>query len=145
MSIRLYVGNLPRSFETKDLDDLFASVGEGIRFKPVNDRETGECRGFGFINVDDGKLAEALIERCNGMAFGGNSLKVERSERKDTRGAVAGSSPAGGRRGGTNAASRKAADKLVHSEKADSQAPDPRWAGDLARLKALLDQHKATV
>ncbi|MEN9860166.1 MAG: hypothetical protein RLZZ515_648, partial [Cyanobacteriota bacterium] len=31
MSVRLYVGNLPQSFDAKELDALFASVGEGIR------------------------------------------------------------------------------------------------------------------
>ena len=39
MSVRLYVGNLPQNFEAKELDALFASVGEGIRFKAVQDRE----------------------------------------------------------------------------------------------------------
>ena len=45
MSVRLYVGNLPQSFDTKELEALFASVGEGIRFKAVQDRETGAGRG----------------------------------------------------------------------------------------------------
>mgnify|MGYP000041079435 CR=1 FL=1 len=53
MSVRLYVGNLPQSFDAKELDALFTSVGEGIRFKAVQDRETGAGRGFGFANVDD--------------------------------------------------------------------------------------------
>jgi RNA recognition motif-containing protein len=47
MSVRLYVGNLPQSFDAKELDALFTSVGEGIRFKAVQDRETGAGRGFG--------------------------------------------------------------------------------------------------
>ena len=51
MSARLYVGNLPQTFESKELESLLASVGEGIRFKAVLDRETGACRGFGFANV----------------------------------------------------------------------------------------------
>ena len=33
MSVRLYVGNLPQSFDAKELDALFAGVGEGIRFR----------------------------------------------------------------------------------------------------------------
>ena len=40
MSVRLYVGNLPQSFDSKELDALFAAVGEGIRFKAVQDRAT---------------------------------------------------------------------------------------------------------
>ena len=97
MSVRLYVGNLPQTFDAKELDALFTSVGEGVRFKAVNDRETGACRGFGFANVDDQKMAEAVIAQLNGKDFGGNTLRIEVSERKDSRG------PAGGdRRGGGN-------------------------------------------
>ena len=66
MSIRLYIGNLPQTFEEQELVALLKSVGEGIRFKSVLDRETGACRGFGFANVDDPKLADAVIEALNG-------------------------------------------------------------------------------
>ena len=74
MSVRLYVGNLPQSFDTQELDALFASVGEGIRFKAVQDRETGAGRGFGFANVDTDAVADAVIEQLNGREFGGNAL-----------------------------------------------------------------------
>ena len=80
MSARLYVGNLPQTFESKELESLLASVGEGIRFKAVLDRETGACRGFGFANVNDEKVADAVIEQLNGKDFGGNALRIERSE-----------------------------------------------------------------
>ena len=75
MSIRLYIGNLPQTFDDKELDALI-NCGR-IRFKVVLDRETGSCRGFGFANVDDPKLADAVIEQLN-EEFGGNSLRVER-------------------------------------------------------------------
>jgi len=134
MSVRLYVGNLPQTFDAKELEALFASVGEGVRFKAVNDRETGSSRGFGFANVDDVKLAEALIEQLNGREFGGNSLRIEISERRDAR-----SAPTGERRGtAAPSASRKSSNKVVHADSVDSEAPDPRWAGELSRLKALL-------
>ena len=73
MSIRLYIGNLPQTFEEQELVALLKSVGEGIRFKSVLDRETGACRGFGFANVDDPKLADAVIEALNGKEFGGSA------------------------------------------------------------------------
>ena len=136
MSIRLYVGNLPQTFDAKELEALFEGVGAGVRFKAVNDRETGGCRGFGFANVDDAKLADAVIEQLNGRDFGGNALRIEVSERRDSR-------PAGGpgeRRVGASPspASRKAVNKVVHADTVDAEAPDPRWAGDLAKLKSLL-------
>ena len=83
MSVRLYIGNLPQNFESKELEAQLTSVGEGIRFKAVLDRETGACRGFGFANIDDEKVADAVIEQFNGKDFNGNVLRVERSERRD--------------------------------------------------------------
>jgi RNA recognition motif-containing protein len=134
MSVRLYVGNLPRTFDAQELEALFASVGEGVRFKAVNDRETGGCRGFGFANVDDQKTAEAVIEQLNGKEFGGNSLRIEISERRDSKGGAT----AERRGGGAPSPARRAADKVVHADNVDSEAPDPRWGGELAKLKALL-------
>ena len=137
MSVRLYVGNLPQSFDAKELEALFTGVGEGVRFKAVNDRETGACRGFGFANVDDRKTAEAVIEQLNGREFGGNSLRIEISERRDSRDGRPGGS-ADRRAPGAPAPARKAVDKVVHADSVDSEAPDPRWAGELSKLKALL-------
>lgn len=143
MSVRLYVGNLPQSFDDKELTALFTAVGEGVRFKTVQDRETGACRGFGFANVDDEKLADAVIEQLNGRDFGGNSLRIERSARRDSRGAA----PRPARRGGgaTATVARKAVNKVVHSDDTTEGAPDPRWAGELAKLKSLLANQTAAV
>jgi len=136
MSIRLYVGNLPQSFEAQELEALFEAVGTGVRFKAVLDRDTGACRGFGFANVGDQALADAVIEQLNGREFGGNALRIEVSERRDSLhgGASAERRPAPG----AAPASRKAANKIVHADSVDSEAPDPRWAGELAKLKSLL-------
>ena len=136
MSVRLYVGNLPSVFDVKELEALLSGVVEGIRFKAVNDRDTGACRGFGFANVDDQNLAEALIAQLNGRDFGGQALRIEVSERRDSRST---SLPREDRRAGSGASPvRKAADKVVHADQVETNAPDPRWAGELAKLKSLL-------
>jgi RNA recognition motif-containing protein len=143
MSVRLYVGNLPQTFDAKELDALFTAVGEGVRFKTVQDRETGACRGFGFANVDDEKLADTVIEQLNGHAFGGNTLRIERSERKEARNGT----PTGSDRrpAGSATVAHKATNKVVHSDTITEGAPDPRWAGELAKLKALLANQTAAV
>ena len=144
MSVRLYIGNLPQTFESKELEALLGSVGDGIRFKAVFDRETGGCRGFGFANVENEKLAEALIEKLNGTEFNGNKLRVERSERRE-------SSSGGSRRGGgsngpnSQGSARKENKKFVHSDAPSKAAPDPRWAGELSKLKDLLANQKTAV
>ncbi|MEB3200725.1 MAG: RNA-binding protein, partial [Synechococcaceae cyanobacterium] len=125
MSVRLYVGNLPQSFDAKELEALFSNCGEGVRFKAVTDRDTGACRGFGFANVDDQAMAEAVIAQLNGYEFGGQALRIEISERRDSR---SGSPERRGPQGAT-ANRRPAVNKVVHSDNVDSEAPDPRWAG----------------
>ena len=144
MSVRLYIGNLPQTFESKELENLLSSVGKGIRFKPVFDRETGSCRGFGFANVEGEKLADAVIEQLNGREFNGNNLRVERSERRE-------SNNGGGRRNASasnanaQGGKRKQTKKVVHSDSPIEMGPDPRWAGELAKLKDLLANQKTPV
>ncbi len=140
MSIRLYIGNLPQNFKIKELEELLNSVGEGIRFKAVFDRETKACRGFGFASIADVKVANAVIEKLNGYEFNGSNLRVERSERKDSNN--------GGRRSNNSSnsqANRKEVKKVVHSDAPNKEAPDPRWAGELAQLKELLANQKTPV
>ena len=143
MSVRLYIGNLPQTFDNKELESLLKSIGEGIRFKPVFDRETRACRGFGFASVEDEKVAETIIQQLNGKEFNGNNLRVERSERRDSNG--------GGRRnnnssgGGQQGGNRKESKKVVHSDAPAPEAPDPRWAGELSKLKELLANQKTAV
>ena len=135
MSSRLYIGNLPQNFKIKELEALLSTIGEGIRFKAVFDRETKACRGFGFASVTDAKVANEVIEKLNGYDFNGSSLRVERSERKESNN--------GGRRNNNSnnanaQGNRKQVKKVVHSDAPDKEAPDPRWAGELSKLKELL-------
>ena len=142
MSVRLYIGNLPQNFKIKELEALLSTVGEGIRFKAVFDRDTKVCRGFGFASIKDGKVANEVIEKFNGYDFNGSSLRVEKSERKESNN--------GGRRNnnsnhGNSQANRKEVNKVVHSDAPNQEAPDPRWAGELAKLKELLANQKTPV
>ena len=144
MSVRLYIGNLPQNLKNKELEELFSTIGKGIRFKAVLDRETKACRGFGFANINDEKLADEVIEKLNGYDFNGSNLRVERSERKE-------SNSGSGRRNNSNggskgkAGSRKDVKKVVHSDAPSKAAPDPRWAGELSKLKELLANQKTAV
>ena len=69
--------------------------------------------------------------------FAGQPLRIEISERRDSRSIPQGRDD---RRPAGSAAnvSRKAADKVVHADSVETNAPDPRWAGELAKLKSLL-------
>ena len=135
MGIRIYIGNLPKGFNPKEFDSVLKSLEEEIRFKPVLDKETKECRGFGFATANNEQSANSLIEKLNGFEFQGSKLRVEKSEKKDSSSNKRNSV-------GNKNNKRKNIKKIVHSDAPNLQAPDPRWAGELSKLKDLLANQK---
>ena len=135
MGIRIYIGNLPKGFNPKEFDGVLKSLEEEIRFKPVLDKETKECRGFGFATVNNEKSANSVIEKLNGFEFQGSKLRVEKSEKKDS---------ASNKKNLVNNKNKKRKNikKIVHSDAPNLQTPDPRWAGELSKLKDLLANQK---
>ena len=136
MSIRIYIGNLPQGFNPKEFDKILKSVSDSIRFKAVLDKETKESRGFGFATANNEENANLLIQKLNGFEFNGSKLRVELSEKKDS---------ASNKRNSSNLnrnKKRKDFKKIVHSDAPNLEAPDPRWAGELSKLKELLANQK---
>ncbi len=72
---KLFIGNLPASTSEKDLQDLFAEFGTVRSTRLVTDVFSGQCKGFGFIEME-GHEARAAIAGLNGKDFNGNPLKV---------------------------------------------------------------------
>jgi len=136
MSIRIYIGNLPQGFNPKEFDKVLKSVSDTVRFKAVLDKETKESRGFGFATTNNEENANLLIQKLNGFEFNGSKLRVELSEKKDS---------ASNKRNSANSnknKKRKEFKKIVHSDGPNLEAPDPRWAGELSKLKDLLANQK---
>ncbi|WP_373542188.1 RNA recognition motif domain-containing protein [Chamaesiphon sp.] len=80
MSIRLYVGNLPKSdVERDELQTVFADAGELVSVKVIKDRKTGKCRGFGFVTVETDEQADQIIEKYNGALFQETPIKIEKA------------------------------------------------------------------
>ena len=76
MGQRLYVGNLGYNVSSSDLQQLFASHGTVSSANVVTDRETGQSKGFGFVEMGTKEEADAAIAALNGADHGGRSLKV---------------------------------------------------------------------
>ena len=136
MSIRNYIGNLHQGFNPKEFDKLLKSVSDSIKFKAVLDKETKECRGFGFATTSNEDNPNTLIQKLNGFEFNGSKLRVELSEKKD--------SASNKKNSGNFNKNKKRKDfnKIVHSDAPNLEAPDPRWAGELSKLKDLLANQK---
>jgi cold-inducible RNA-binding protein len=76
MNNKLYVGNL--SFNTAEiqLQDLFAQAGTVNEAALVQDRVTGQSRGFAFVTMGTPAEAEEAIRRFNGTDLNGRALSV---------------------------------------------------------------------
>jgi len=133
MSVRLYVGNLPKDIESKELETVFSDYGDAVSTKLITDRKTGKCRGFAFVTVQDDDQANQIIEKFNGQDFQGSELKIEKAQpRAKGKDDDAGSTPTGAKRKGGKMR------KGGGTSTAESNQPDPRWAQELEKLKELL-------
>ncbi|MCP2731722.1 RNA recognition motif domain-containing protein [Limnofasciculus baicalensis] len=155
MSVRLYVGNLPKDQVNRDeLHAIFADANKSISTKVIKDRKTGKCRGFGFVTVPTDELADEIIEKFNGHIFQDAALKIEKAQPKSkgeddesrpesssgsTTSATA-TPTAAPRRGGGKKPKQRGGSSGSTTSTPDSGAiqPDPRWANQLAILKERL-------
>ncbi len=153
MSIRLYVGNLPREMDREELDSLLtAEVGEIGSAKLITDRKTGKCRGFGFITVETEDQADTVINKLNGFVFKENTLKIEKANDKpkaEEESATSSEAAVNHRSNGNRRSNNKGKNRRQQSgssaqelefssSSATDFAPDPRWADELAKLKEML-------
>ena len=83
---KIYVGNLPFSATEDELRQLFSEHGAVESINVITDRETGQPRGFGFIEMAP-EHADLAIQALNGTDLGGRNLNVnEARPRRDNGG-----------------------------------------------------------
>jgi RNA recognition motif-containing protein len=73
---KLYVGNLPWTFDNNQLSDTFKKHGNVISAKVVTDKESGRSKGFGFVEMENETNANNAIKALNGMEVSGRKLIV---------------------------------------------------------------------
>ena len=76
MASKLYVGGLAYSTTSESLRTLFAQHGTVESAAVVSDRDSGQSRGFGFVEMSTQPEAEAAIAKLDGQSFEGRPLKV---------------------------------------------------------------------
>jgi RNA recognition motif-containing protein len=83
---KLYVGNLPYSIGSSDLEQMFSQFGQVQSAQVIEDRETGRSKGFGFVEMGSDKDAQAAITGLNGQDNGGRPLTVNEAKPREDRG-----------------------------------------------------------
>jgi RNA recognition motif-containing protein len=160
MSVRLYIGNLPKEeIDRQELQAVFAAEGDAVTTKLIKDRKTGKCRGFGFLTVNNDEQADQIIEKYNGQMFKETAIKLEKAlpRNKGEEGEEQAPKPvqnAGGanpapvthkensRREKSSKKSRRgsggSSGRETTTTSDDAIRPDPRWASELEKLKQML-------
>ena len=91
MSSKIYVGNLPYSVTDSSLKDNFAAFGSVSSAKVMMDRETGNSKGFGFVEMASVEVAQAAITALHGMTVDGRSIVVSLARPREEGGGSGGS------------------------------------------------------
>lgn len=95
----IFVGNLSYQTSQDELHAAFAQFGNVERVSIVTDRETGQPRGFAFVEMTDAREAQNAIASLNGAELGGRALNVNEA-RPRPAGGGGGRGGFGGRGGG---------------------------------------------
>jgi RNA recognition motif-containing protein len=98
--MKIYVGNLSYKTVDADLHSLFSSQGAVDSAAVVMDRQTGQSRGFGFVEMPDATEARNAIANLNGKDLGGRALRVNEAEARPAGGGGGGGRGNGGYGGG---------------------------------------------
>ncbi len=96
MSIKIYVGNLPYSVTDSSLKSNFAEFGSVSSAKVMMDRETGNSKGFGFVEMASAEVAQAAITALHGMSVDGRSIVVNLARPREESGGSSGGYSAAG-------------------------------------------------
>ena len=85
MARRLYVGNLNFNTSEQMLADAFAKLGTVTSTKIIMDRESGQSRGFGFVEFSTDAEGDSAIAVMNGQELDGRKLTVNEAKQKEQR------------------------------------------------------------
>jgi cold-inducible RNA-binding protein len=96
----IFVGNLSFQTTQDDLVATFSQYGAVERVNIVTDRDSGQSRGFAFVEMTEREAAEAAISHLNGAELNGRAMNVNEARPKPQGGSGFGGNRSGGGGGG---------------------------------------------
>lgn len=97
---KIFVGSLPFTTSETELNNMFTAFGSVTSARLINDRESGQSRGFGFVEMNDDAHAQAAISGLHGTTVGTRQIVVNVAKPMEKR--EGGFNRGGGNRGGGN-------------------------------------------
>jgi len=83
--MNIYVSNLGFNVQDEDLKGFFTAYGEVSSAKVINDKFTGQSRGFGFVEMPDDAAAKKAIAELDQATVEGRVIKVVEAKPKEDR------------------------------------------------------------
>jgi RNA recognition motif-containing protein len=96
----IYVGNLSYSTVEQDLEQVFGQYGQVDRVQIIRDRDTGQPRGFAFVEMSNDNEASSAVNALNGTDLHGRTLTVNEARPRESFGGGGGGGRPGGGGGG---------------------------------------------
>jgi len=85
MASKLYVGGLAYSVTEQELEELFAEQGKVVSAAVIKDRDSGQSKGFGFVEMSTEEEAQNAIKNLSGKDLGGRSITVNPARPQEDR------------------------------------------------------------
>ncbi len=85
MAMKLYVGGLSYSITEQELEAVFAEYGKVVSSIVIKDRDSGQSKGFGFVEMADDSEAKAAMSALNGKEVSGRSITVNEARPQEDR------------------------------------------------------------
>ncbi len=85
MAKRLFIGNLPYSVTSAQLEELFSQVGKISSLKLITDKFSGQSKGFAFLEMTTDDEANEAIKKFNGHEVDGRKMVVNEARPQENR------------------------------------------------------------
>lgn len=85
MASKLYIGGLAYSVTEKELEELFAEQGTVVSVAVIKDRDSGQSKGFGFVEMSNDDEAQNAIKALNGKELSGRAIMVNAARPQEDR------------------------------------------------------------
>jgi cold-inducible RNA-binding protein len=85
MATKLFVGSLSWNVNDAQLSDLFATVGKVVSASVITDRNSGQSKGFGFVEMESDEEAKEAIKQLNGKELDGRAINVNEAKPREDK------------------------------------------------------------
>ena len=85
MAKRLFVGNLPYSATSAQLEELFSQVGKITSLNLITDKYSGQSKGFAFVELTTDAEADEAIKKFNNFELDGRKMVVNEARPQENR------------------------------------------------------------